>query len=135
MGNSDRSVQRDVTLAVDGDEAWEALSTEEGLEEWLASEVELDLREGGELILRYDDGHVRRGVIEEIDERRRLVLRWQRAEEEESRVEFTLEPVPAGTRLVVVETAGPTMRAAGAWEVPLARLGSRHRMSMFVGAP
>jgi uncharacterized protein YndB with AHSA1/START domain len=43
--------------------------------------------------------------------------------EGESLVEFTIEAVPAGTRLTVVETPiGPTAVAAGGWRPRLARL-------------
>lgn len=133
MAEDDSSVQRDVTLPAEADEVWQALTTEEGLEEWLAAEVDMDLREGGELLLRYHGGEERHGVVEEIEEERRLVFRWRREYEEESRVEFLLETVPAGTRLVVVETGGPTMRAA-AWSGPLTALRARQLTPMLAEA-
>jgi uncharacterized protein YndB with AHSA1/START domain len=45
-------------------------------------------------------------VVEEVDAERRLAIRWlDPGGAEESEVTFTLEEIPAGTRLVVTETA------------------------------
>ncbi len=47
----DHAVRRDVTVPAEPDEVWEAFATEQGLEGWLADDVELDLRDGGEAVL------------------------------------------------------------------------------------
>jgi uncharacterized protein YndB with AHSA1/START domain len=64
----------------------------------------------------WDDGERRDGVVEQVDEGRRLVFVWG---EEPSRVEWTLDPAPGGTRFVVVERSlspvvGPRMAALSA---------------------
>lgn len=100
-------VERAVVLAAPSDEVWRALTEEALLEEWLASEVELDLEEGGEVVVRFEDGEERYGHVEAVDEGHRLALRWRREAQPETLVEFSLEEVPEGCRLVVVESGPP----------------------------
>jgi uncharacterized protein YndB with AHSA1/START domain len=119
------AVRREVTLPAAPEDVWTVLTTEDGLEEWLAAEVQLDLREGGEAVFRYADGRERRAVIETVQDGTRLVLRWLR-DGEESRVEFLVEAVSAGTRLLVVESGllpGMPSMAAGGWAPALRSLG------------
>ena len=97
-------VEREVVLDAPPEEVWEALTDEQQLEEWFANDVEFDLDRGG--VFRWDDGEVRHAVVEEVDAERRLAIRWwDPGGAEESEVTFTLEEIPAGTRLVVTETA------------------------------
>ena len=121
-----RRVERDVVVEADPDEVWEALTDEGRLEEWLAPDVELDPVEGGELSVRDDDGE-RHGTVETVAERERLAFTWERPEQGPSLVEFTIEAVPAGTRVVVVETSlvpGETFAptASANWGAALPRL-------------
>ncbi len=98
-------IEREVVLPAPRDEVWDALT--EGT--WLGDDVELEPWEGGDVVV--DD---RSGVVEEVEPGERLVLRWHREGEEETRVELVLADAAAGTRLVVLETAavpGPLMRA------------------------
>jgi uncharacterized protein YndB with AHSA1/START domain len=97
-------IEREVVLDSPPAEVWEALTDPEQLEEWFANDVEFDLERGG--VFRWDDGDVRHAVVEEVDAGRRLAIRWWKpGGAEESEVTFTLEAIPAGTRLVVAETA------------------------------
>ena len=105
-------VRREIDLPASRDEVWEALTDEALLERWLACEVELDAREGGEAVVR-DEGGERRGVVERVEDGERLVLVWSRADEPATRVELRLLEVADGTRVVVTE-AGPVLRAAPA---------------------
>ena len=63
--------------------------------------------------------------METVIERERLTFTWARPGEGPSRVDFAIEAVPAGTRLVVTETqiAGPVGIAGMRWERRLLRLG------------
>jgi uncharacterized protein YndB with AHSA1/START domain len=120
----DHAVRRDVTVPAEPEEVWEAFATEEGLEGWLADDVELDLRDGGEAVLRYPDGEERRALVERVEQGRRIVLRWRRRGCDPSRVLIELEPVPAGTLVRVVEWGlGPTA-SARAWREPLEALAA-----------
>ena len=92
-------VTREVVLPAGPEEVWEALTEPERLEEWFATEVELDAQPGGEGVFRWGDGDERRAVVREADEERRLVLDW-----EDGTVVVELEEVEDGTRVRVVET-------------------------------
>jgi uncharacterized protein YndB with AHSA1/START domain len=95
------TVTREITLPVDPEEAWADVSEAERLAEWMEEDVELDLREGGDV--RIGD---RAGTVHEVEEGRRL-----RFTTGDSEITFTVEPVVDGSRVRVVET-GPVMRAA-----------------------
>lgn len=103
MASEDTAVRRETILTVDRDTAWQALCDAEGLETWLADEVALEVRPGAEGTVRFADGEEREALVEEVVEGRRLALRWAEPGGEESIVELTLDDVPEGTRLVVVE--------------------------------
>ena len=69
------AVRREVVLPVDPDRAWELITDPGELEGWLADDVELEPEEGGEVRVEWDDGERREGIVEEVDEGRRLVVR------------------------------------------------------------
>ena len=101
-------IERDVLFpAVNRDEVWEALTDSERLEEWFATEAELDPTPGGEGVFRWGDGDERRAVVREVEPEERLVLDW----EDGGEVVLELEEVEGGTRLHVVETS-PDFAAA-----------------------
>jgi uncharacterized protein YndB with AHSA1/START domain len=101
-------VTREIVLPVPREEVWAALTEAERLEEWFANDVELDAREGGEGVFRWDDGDERRAVVEQLEEERRLALRF----EDDGLVELELDDTEGGTLLVVTESApafGPAL--------------------------
>ena len=121
---NDEQIERETVLPADPEEVWEALTDQDRLEEWLGTEVELEPVEGGDLTVGDEDGE-RSGTVETVIERERFTFTWARPGEGPSRVDFAIEAVPAGTRLVVTETriAGPVALAGLAWERRLLRLG------------
>src|SRR3954453_3889040 len=115
-------VERETMVEASPEEVWEALTDEDRLEEWLAPNVELDPVEGGEIAVRDGDDE-RTGTVETMEESERFAFTWSRPGEGESFVEFTIEALPGGSRVTVVETPiGPTAEAAGGWGSRLARL-------------
>ena len=117
-------VERETLVEATPEEVWEALTDEDRLAEWMAPEVELDPVEGGEIAVRDGDDE-RFGTVETVEEDERFAFTWTRPGEGESFVEFTIEPLPGGSRVRVVETPiglGPTALAAGAWGSRLVRL-------------
>jgi uncharacterized protein YndB with AHSA1/START domain len=106
-------IERELELPAPSDEVWEALTDPERLAEWLADEVSFDLRPGGDASFR-DGDTLRRGWIEEVSPPEgpaggepgsgRFAFWWASDDEPATRVEFTLEPAPGGTRVRVVET-------------------------------
>jgi uncharacterized protein YndB with AHSA1/START domain len=113
-------VRREVVFPSEPGEVWQALTEPERLEDWFATEVELDSRPGGRAVFRWGDGEERAAQVEEVEPERRLALRW---EDDGGEVIFTLQPVTDGTRLVVVEsapefTAALELHALCAWAIP-----------------
>jgi len=131
-------VERETMVEASPDEVWEALTDEDRLEEWLAPDVELDPVEGGEIAVR-DGDEERAGTVETVEEGERFAFTWSRPGEGESFVEFTIEALPGGSRVTVVETplhsaatntaAGSTAMAAGGWGPRLARLSHATRFA------
>jgi uncharacterized protein YndB with AHSA1/START domain len=118
-------VERETLVEASPEEVWEALTDEDRLEEWLAPDVELDPVEGGEVAVRDGDDE-RAGTVETVEEFERFAFTWSRPGEGESFVEFTIEALPGGSRVTVVETPmdspATTAMAVGGWSSRLARL-------------
>jgi uncharacterized protein YndB with AHSA1/START domain len=111
---SEGVVRRSVLIGAGADEVWDALVDPTRLEEWFADEVEGgELAPDGEVVFRWDDGCERVGVVEEVDEPRRLSFRWAELGGEETSVEFELTQEDAGTRVTVVETGLRGLRVTG----------------------
>src|SRR4051812_50102756 len=70
-------VEREIVVPEAPEEVWEALTEPERLEEWFATEVELDARPGGEGVFRWGDGEERRALVREAEPEERLVLGWE----------------------------------------------------------
>ena len=109
-------IEREIVLPVPREEAWDALTTPERLEEWFANDVELDVTPGGRGVFQWDSGEVRHAVVEAVEEPERLVLRW----DDDGVVELELGDDPGGTRIHVRETAPDwglalELRASAAW--------------------
>ncbi len=123
-------VERDTLVEATPEEVWEALTDEDRLEEWMAPDVELDPVEGGEIAVRDGDDE-RAGTVETVEENERFAFTWSRPDEGESFVEFTIEALPGGSRVTVVETPiGPTAMVAGGWGPRLARLNRTMRFAL-----
>ena len=102
-------VIREIVLPVPRERAWELVTEEDELREWLADEVEFEAEEGAPL--RFDD---REGVVERVEPGARIEFRW-----ESSRVVWELEDHDQGTRFVVTEE-----RQDRVWGPKLAALAS-----------
>jgi uncharacterized protein YndB with AHSA1/START domain len=94
-------IEREIVIDASRAEVWSALTEAERLEDWFATEVELDLREGGSCVFRWANGEERRGHVEAAEPEQRLRLRW----EDKGAVELSLEEAETGTRVHVRETS------------------------------
>jgi len=94
-------VEREIVVPEEPGEVWEALTDSDRLEEWFASEAELDVRPGGEGVFRWGDGEERHAVVRELAEGERLVFDW----DDGGSVAIELEPTVDGTRVHVVESS------------------------------
>jgi uncharacterized protein YndB with AHSA1/START domain len=93
-------IRKEIVLRAPREEVWEALTDPERLEDWFANDVELDLRPGGGASFRWSNGEERHATFTEVDPERKLSFDW----DDEGEVEFTLEEVDEGTRLLVRES-------------------------------
>jgi uncharacterized protein YndB with AHSA1/START domain len=92
-------VQRDVVLPAAPEDVWDAI-TASG---WLAEEVELDLKPGGDATFRSGEEQ-KTGWIEEVSAPFRLAFWWAFDGEPATRVELTLTADQDVTRIQVVES-------------------------------
>lgn len=116
------------------EELWAALTEPEQLRGWLG-EVEIDLRVGGRVVIRFDESaeQITEGIIRELDPPRLLEYDWTYPGETESVLRLELEPRGEGTLLVLDHRRLPDAAAAGygaGWHShldALAALGSSGR--------
>ncbi|HEY7631725.1 MAG TPA: SRPBCC domain-containing protein [Thermoleophilaceae bacterium] len=101
------SVERELLVPGEPDEAWEAVADPERLGAWLGGDVELDPVPGGDFHITFDDGSERTGFVEEIDgEAHRFAFWWRRPDDElATRVEISLDETEDGTLVRVIETS------------------------------
>jgi uncharacterized protein YndB with AHSA1/START domain len=102
-------IERTLELAHPPKKVWAAITTAEGLGTWFGNEATIDLRPGGDASMRWTDGATKTMRVERVEEPAVFGFTWEidgLSEDDPRRtyVEFTLEPVGAGTRLTVVET-------------------------------
>jgi len=103
-------IERTVDLAHPPAAVWAALTTAEGLAGWFGNEAAIDLRPGGAAWMRWTgEGFTANMRVERVEEPRVFAFTWRiyglpDDDPRRTYVEFTLEPVAAGTRLTVVES-------------------------------
>jgi uncharacterized protein YndB with AHSA1/START domain len=109
MGFPDR-IERTVEIAHSPAKVWAALTTAEGLGVWFGDKgATIDLRPGGSARMTWTSGDQADMRIERVEEPRVFGFTWHiyglpADDPRRTYVEFTLEPVGAGTRLTVVES-------------------------------
>ena len=102
-------IERELVLPAPPARVWAAITEPDLLGVWFASRATVDLRPGGAVTFTWDwptGTHVNRGVVETVEPPTRFAFRWQSNPDliPMTRVEFTLEPHPEGTRLRLVES-------------------------------
>jgi len=119
------TIHRSVELEVEPAEAWELVGEREGLEQWLADEVAVDVAPGAEGTVT-DDGTVRKVRIERVEPGRELVFRWwpDGDEDQGSSVVISVSPGDgSGSAVRVIEvphaSTGPLAACSTSlrWEV------------------
>jgi uncharacterized protein YndB with AHSA1/START domain len=104
------AIEREVILPAPPARVWAALTQADQLAAWFGTHATIDPRPGGEVVFTWDGstGPIgsSRGVIEAIEPPSRFAFRWQSTVDAApmTRVEFTLDAHPEGTRLRVVES-------------------------------
>jgi uncharacterized protein YndB with AHSA1/START domain len=114
-------IERDVLIAAPVERVWELITRPEHLGRWFGDAgADVDLRPGGELVVRWRDHGAVRGRVETVEPPRRFAYRWLVAFEDDADptpanstlTEFTLSTEGAGTRVAVVESGFDALELA-----------------------
>jgi uncharacterized protein YndB with AHSA1/START domain len=118
-----QTVEREITVPVPAEEAWELVTERRHLEQWLAPEVEIEVRDGGGVRVVGDDGVERTGTVELVEAPNRLRFTWETDEEGPTIVEISVSPIEDGSRIGIVEREPLRIEAAGrnVVELPVVR--------------
>ena len=119
--DDERAIEREITLPVPPEEAWELVTDREHLERWLAPEVDIDMRRGGDVRIVEDDGEERTGTVELVDAPNRLRFVWETEGDELTVVEITVSPDEGGSRIAITEREPFLVEAVARTVVPLPR--------------
>jgi uncharacterized protein YndB with AHSA1/START domain len=119
------SFERVLNAAIDT--VWAMLTTDEGLEKWLAP-ASVELRIGGAMDIDFGGGEVVGGEIIDLEPGRCLEYHWRFTGEPDSIIRFELEEVePTRTRLRLDHRLLPKDQAVGygpGWHAHLDQLGA-----------
>lgn len=96
-----------IDVPVDVERVWQALTEDNELGDWLGDGSTIGADVGEELLINdLVTGRKRVGVLDEVTRHRRLAYTWwpETDPKTPTRVAITLDPLPEGTRVTVVET-------------------------------
>ena len=106
-------IEREVVIAAPPERVWAALTEPVQIAGWFGDRVEIDLRPGGEARFMFERYPTSRSRVEVVEPMRRFAFRWHAEGSDpllpvedvpNTLVEFTLEAIPEGTRLTLVES-------------------------------
>ena len=107
-------VERETVIDAPVERVWQLITEAEHVGRWFGDAgAEIDLRPGGEMVIRWTDHGTTRGRVVAVEPQARFSYRWapfkdpggdEPLEGNSTLVEFTLQPEGDGTRLRVVES-------------------------------
>lgn len=123
-------VTRTIEIDLAPEEVWGMLVDDEERSAWFGGDTRLEPVPGGEGHFTDPDGTTRRAVVDDVEPGRRLSWTWwpEDGSDVASRVRIDLDPVPVGTRVVVIEApVAPSVQASTARpaRVPVVELEHR----------
>jgi uncharacterized protein YndB with AHSA1/START domain len=126
------AIERQLTLEVPRERVWAALTEPDQVRRWFGTETKVDLRPGGKGEFSWDETVVP-FTVEEVEPPRRYAYRWEPGATQTGKpttlVEFTLEEVPEGTLLTLIESGFAELPEksyednSGGWDEELGHLG------------
>ena len=108
-------IEREVLIEAPVEVVWAVITAPDHIRQWFAEEAEVELRIGGSGRLAFKSGDSYQLQVEVIEPPRRFTFLWVQPQDtvaradNSMRVEFTLHPDGAGTRLRVVESGFDTV--------------------------
>jgi uncharacterized protein YndB with AHSA1/START domain len=104
-------IEREVVIQAPVERVWAVLTQAQHVAKWFAfAGVEVDLRPGGSIVMRWEEHGTFHARVERVDPPRFFSYRWALSADEQPRdgnstlVEFTLSREGGATRLRVVES-------------------------------
>lgn len=70
------SIEREVMIHAPLEVAWSIVTAPEHVSRWLSDSAEIDLRPGGELVLRWDRHGTASGTVERVEQPHLFAFRW-----------------------------------------------------------
>jgi uncharacterized protein YndB with AHSA1/START domain len=108
------TIEREVTIAAPVERVWALITEPEHVGRWFGDAgAEIDLRPGGEMIIRWSNYGTSKARVEAVESPRRFAYRWapfkdpagaEVTDDNSTLVEFTLAAEDDGTRLTVRES-------------------------------
>jgi uncharacterized protein YndB with AHSA1/START domain len=126
------SIEREVLIDAPVEVVWAIVTEPEHIGRWLSDSAEVDLRPGGDLVLRWDQLGTASGTVERVDRPHLFSFRWVTPERDRdpsaregyvTLVEFVLRAEGEGTSLRVVESGFASLDGT---EEQNAELAARH---------
>jgi uncharacterized protein YndB with AHSA1/START domain len=126
------SIEREVLIDAPVEVVWSIITQQEHIGRWFSDSVEVDLRPGGDLVLRWDQHGTARGTVERVERPHVFSFRWVTPEPDRdpsaregyaTLVEFLLRAEGGGTLLRVVESGFASLDGT---EQQNADLAARH---------
>jgi uncharacterized protein YndB with AHSA1/START domain len=126
------SIEREVLIDAPVDVVWSIVTEPQHVGRWLSDAAEIDLRPGGELVLRWDQLGAASGKVERVEPPHLFSFRWVTPEPDRdpsaregfvTLVEFLLRAEGDGTLLRVVESGFASIDGS---EQQNADLAARH---------
>jgi uncharacterized protein YndB with AHSA1/START domain len=105
-----QQIEREVLIDAPVDVVWSVVTEPEHISGWFSDTVELELRPGGALVLRWEGSYTVQGRVERVEPPHFFSFQWvvgngsELAEGNSTLVEFSLVPEGERTRLKVVES-------------------------------
>jgi uncharacterized protein YndB with AHSA1/START domain len=110
-----QQIERQVLIDAPIDVVWAVVTQPEHISGWFSESVELELRPGGKLALRWSSHRTFEGRVERVDPPHAFSFRWvlepdqAMTEDNSTLVEFSLSAEGDSTRLTVVESGFPDL--------------------------
>jgi uncharacterized protein YndB with AHSA1/START domain len=112
-------IEREILIDAPIEVVWRVVTEPEHISGWFSDSVELDLRPGGEMVLRWDEHGTVRGLVERVEPPHFFSYRWEIdrgmefSDGNATLVEFSLSPDgPRSTLLRVVESGWQDLAVA-----------------------
>lgn len=111
--NAQNEIRRTIILPTSRDKVWEAITNPTQIVKWFGDRVEFDNLAVGEMMLFGWEEDLFRGIIADVAPKHRFAYHWEAGKNNletpftkisTTLVTFTLEEVPEGTKLTLIET-------------------------------